>query len=147
MLGIIIAIISGALMSVQGVFNTAVTQNAGIWVTSGFVQLTALIVCVAAWFFTGRDGSIAALFQVDHKYMLLGGAIGAFITFTVIKATASMGPAKAVIFIITAQLLASYAIELMGLFGTEQVPFSFRKLIGMVVIIAGVVIFKWETNS
>lgn len=41
MIGFLIAILSGALMSVQGVFNTQVTKTAGMWVSNGWVQLTA----------------------------------------------------------------------------------------------------------
>ncbi len=55
MLGIWIAVLSGALMSIQGVWNTQVTKQSSLWVSTGWVQLTALLVCVAAWFFTGRD--------------------------------------------------------------------------------------------
>lgn len=54
MMGIVIALISGALMSIQGVFNTQVTDHTSIWVSSSWVQFSALIVCLAAWFFTGR---------------------------------------------------------------------------------------------
>ena len=53
MWGILVAAISGALMSVQGVFNTEVTKQTSIWLSASFVQLTALAVCVAAWFITG----------------------------------------------------------------------------------------------
>ena len=49
MIGIFIALLSGALMSIQGVFNTEVTERTSIWVAGAFVQLTALIVCLAAW--------------------------------------------------------------------------------------------------
>ena len=84
MIGFFIALISGALMSVQGVFNTQVTKSSSIWVANAFVQFTALLVCLAAWFFADRS-SFGALFKVEPKYMLLGGAIGAFITYTVIK--------------------------------------------------------------
>ncbi|MGN0505807.1 MAG: DMT family transporter [Lachnospiraceae bacterium] len=144
MWGFIIAIISGALMSIQGVFNTGVTKQSGIWMTSGFVQLTALLVCIAAWFLTGREGTVASLFAVDRKYMLLGGVIGAFITFTVIKSVDFLGPARANMFIITAQLLVAYLIELFGLFGTERADFDFRKLIGIGLMIGGIVVFKWK---
>ena len=47
MTGFFIALISGALMSVQGVFNTQVTKASGIWVANAFVQFTALLVCLA----------------------------------------------------------------------------------------------------
>ena len=44
MWGIVTALISGALMSIQGVFNTEVTDHTSIWVSSSWVQATALIV-------------------------------------------------------------------------------------------------------
>lgn len=143
MIGFFIALISGALMSVQGVFNTQVTKSSSIWVASAFVQFSALLVCLAAWLFSDRS-SFAALFKVEPRYMLLGGAIGAFITYTVIKGMEMLGPARAVMLIVIAQLIVAYVIELMGLFGTEKQPLEWRKVIGMGIAIAGVVIFKWK---
>lgn len=144
MLGILLSILSGALMSIQGVFNTGVTKQSSIWVASGFVQFSALMVCVAAWFFTGRQGTVSSLFAVDNKYMLLGGAMGAFITYTVIKGVDMLGPAKANMFIIVTQLLVAYLIELFGLFGTQKASFDMSKLVGMLLLVAGIVVFKWK---
>lgn len=141
MWGWLIAVASGVFMSVQGVFNTEVTKQTSLWVSAAFVQLTALVFCLAAWLFTGRE-SFMDLGQVRPWYMLLGGVLGAFITATVIKAMNSLGPAKAVMLIVTAQLASAYLIELMGLFGVEKQPFAWRRLIGMAVCIAGILIFK-----
>jgi len=143
MIGFLIAIISGACMAVQGVFNTQVTKTTGMWVSNGWVQLTAFAVCVLAWIVMGRD-SIGALAQVEPKYVLLGGVIGAGITWTVIKSMELLGPAKATLFIVTTQLLISYAIELLGLFGVEKEPFVWRKIIGLGVAFIGILIFQWE---
>lgn len=142
MLGFWIAIISGALMSVQGVFNTQVTKQSGIWVANIFVQLTALVVCLAVWLATDRS-SFAALLQVEPKYMLLGGAIGAFITYTVIKSMEQMGPARAVMCIVVSQLIIAYLIEVFGLFGVEKQSLEGKKILGMGIMIAGIIIFKW----
>ncbi len=143
MIGLLIALISGALMSIQGVFNTGVTKTAGVWPTNVFVQFTALCVCLLAWAITDRTSLLAPL-RVDPKYMLLGGVIGAFITYTVIKSMEVLGPAKAVLLIVVAQLLVAYGIELLGLFGTEKQPWEWRKAIGMGIAILGIVIFKWK---
>ena len=143
MWGFLVALISGALMSIQGVFNTEMTKQTSLWVSTGWVQLSAFLVCVLAWIFTGRD-SIGALWQVENKYTLLGGIIGAFITITVIQSMGSLGPAKAAMLIVISQLAVAYVIELFGLFGVEKVDFQWRKLIGMAVAIVGIVIFKWE---
>ena len=142
MFGVLIALLSGALMSIQGVFNTQVTKQAGLWVSTGWVQITAFVVCVAAWLFTGRP-AISALFQTEPKYTLLGGVIGAFITVTVIQSMSALGPARSVMLIVIAQLIVAYLIELMGMFGVDKQPLEWRKVVGMVISIAGVVIFKW----
>ena len=143
MIGFLIALISGALMSIQGVFNTQVTKASSIWTASAFVQFMALIVCLGAWAVTDRS-SLMQVFSVQPKYMLLGGAIGAFITYTVIKSMDMLGPARAVMLIVTAQLLVAYVIELFGWFGTEKQPWEWRKAIGMLVAAAGIIIFKWK---
>lgn len=143
MIGFFIALLSGAPMSIQGVFNTGVTKTSGIWVANIFVQFTALLVCVAAWLLTDRS-SLQTLWKVEPKYMLLGGVIGAFITFTVIKSMETLGPAKAVMLIVVAQLIVAYLIELFGLFGVEKQTFEWRRAIGMLVAIAGIIIFKWK---
>lgn len=143
MWGILIALLSGALMSIQGVFNTEVTKQTSLWVSTGWVQLSAFLVCVAAWIFTRRD-SIGALWQVENKYTLLGGVIGAFITITVIQSMGSLGAAKAAMLIVISQLIVAYIIELFGWFGVEKEPFTWQKVLGMAVAILGIVIFKWE---
>ncbi|SFR86258.1 DMT family transporter [Anaeromicropila populeti] len=145
MWGIFIALLSGALMSIQGVFNTGVTKQTSVWIAAGFVQLSALMVCVAAWFITGRESNFTDLFKIDGKYMLLGGVIGAFITYTVIQSMESLGPARAVMLIVTAQLAIAYIIELLGWFGAEKADFEWKKIIGLAITIAGIILFKWET--
>ena len=141
MWGILVAMVSGALMSVQGVFNTEVTKATSMWVSNSWVQFSALVICIGAWAFTDRS-SLLGVFQVDHKYMLLGGVIGAFITFTVIKSMAQLGPAQAVMLIVISQLAVAYLIEVFGLFGVEKVEFQWTKLLGMALSIGGIILFK-----
>lgn len=143
MWGLIAALVSGALMSIQGVFNTEVTKQTSLWVSTGWVQLSAFFVCVAAWMFTGR-GNISALWQVENKYTLLGGVIGAFITVTVIQSMGALGPARAAMLIVVSQLLVAYVIELLGIFGVEKAAFEWRKAVGMAMAVIGIIIFKWQ---
>lgn len=140
MWGFIIALISGALMSIQGVFNTGITKSSSMWAANSWVQLTAFLVCVIAWFVTGKQ-NVMGMFHVENKYMLLGGVIGAFITMTVIKSMNSLGPAKAVLIIVISQIIVAYLIELFGLFGVDKVPFQWSKLVGALVAIMGIFIF------
>lgn len=140
-MGVIIALLSGALMSMQGVFNTEVTKQTSVWAAAGWVQLTAFAVCVAAWFFTGRE-PVAGLMQVTPRYVLLGGVMGALITYTVIRSMSSLGPAQAALLIVVSQIIVAYGIELFGLFGVEKTPFVWHKLIGAAIAVGGIVIFE-----
>ena len=106
MWGIVIALVSGALMSIQGVFNTEVTKQTSIWVSSGWVQLTAFLTCLVMWLCTGRE-QINGLGQVHPWYMLTGGLLGALITYTVIKSVGSLGPARSALLIVIAQILVA----------------------------------------
>lgn len=143
MTGFIIALISGALMSVQGVFNTQVTKTTGMWVSNMWVQFSAFIVCLVVWFVAGRD-SIGGILEVQPRYMLLGGAIGAEITWTVIKSMDQLGPAKAALLIVIAQLIVAYVIELLGLFGVDKTPFDWKRAGGLLIALIGIAIFQWK---
>lgn len=140
-MGIVIALLSGALMSIQGVLNTEVTKQSSIWTAAGFVQLSAFLLCGIMWFFSGRQ-PIGALWQVEPKYMLLGGLLGALITYTVIRSMDSLGPAQAALLIVVSQIIVAYGIELFGIFGVEKAEFEWKKLLGAGIAIAGIIIFK-----
>ena len=143
MTGFIIALISGALMSVQGVFNTQVTKTTGMWVSNMWVQFSAFIVCLVVWFVAGRD-PIGGILEVQPRYMLLGGAIGAGITWTVIKSMDQLGPAKAALLIVIAQLIVAYVIELLGIFGVDKTPFDWKRAGGLLIALIGIAIFQWK---
>ena len=140
-MGILVALLSGALMSIQGVLNTAVTKQTSVWVAAGWVQLTAFFSCILLWMVSGRQ-PVGGLLQVAPKYLLLGGILCAFITYTVIQSVTGLGPARAALLIVTAQILVAYVIELFGLFGIERAAFSWRKAVGILVAIVGIVIFE-----
>ena len=145
MFGFIAALVSGALMSIQGVFNTEVTKQTGTWLTNSFVQFTGFLLCLVIWFFKDRKKHPPMeIFAVEAKYYLLGGVIGAFITFTVIAGMSTLGPAKAAMLIVISQLAVAYVIELAGLFGVDKEPFEWRKILGLLIAIFGIIIFKWQ---
>ena len=44
--------------------------------------------------------------------------------------------------IVIAQLIAAYVIELFGWFGVEKQPLEWKKVIGMIISIIGIILFK-----
>ena len=120
------------------------TKQTSLWVSTGWVQFSAFLVCVAAWFFH-RQRKYRHAVQVEDKYNLLGGVIGAVYHYhSDPEYWEVLGPARAVMLIVISQLAVAYLIELLGIFGVERADFQWRKLLGMLICIAGVVIFKWK---
>lgn len=138
--GTLFALIAGLLMSLQGVFNTRVMESSNMWAATSFVHISAFAASMALWFFTGR-ANLFSVFDVSEKLYLLGGVIGAFITYTVIKGISDLGPAYATMLILLAQLVVSYLIEVFGLFGTEKVCLEWMKFIGLALMVSGIVVF------
>ena len=141
MWGILIALLSGALMSIQGVFNTEVTRQSSIWVSAGWVQLTAFVTCLVMWLLTGRP-EVQGIWQVRPWDMLSGGVIGALITWTVIRSVESLGPARSALLIVVAQIAVAYGIEVFGLFGVEKSGWEWKKAIGALTAVIGIIIFQ-----
>ncbi|MDD2504744.1 MAG: DMT family transporter [Bacilli bacterium] len=140
-MGIILALLAGLLMSVQGVFNTKLIETSNIWVANIWVHFSAFITCLIIWTFNGHK-NLLTVFNIENKLYLIGGIIGAFITFTVIKSIDKLGVAEAIMLILIAQLVVAYILEVLGLFGLDKVNFEWIKLIGVIIMIVGIFIFK-----
>ncbi len=141
-LGIVFSALAGAAMSVQGVFNARLSEKIGLFESNAFVQGTAFALALIAMWIGGK-GSLSKLGEVNKLYWL-GGALGIVITLTVMLGMKSLGPAVAVSVILIAQLLVAAIIDALGLFGTEQVAFTWTKWVGMALMLGGVVVFKLQ---
>lgn len=143
MLGFLIALLSGALMSIQGVWNTGATKQSGVWLVASFVQITAFVVCAASYLFFERPQvSLGSLWAIKPKYFLLSGVLGAIITITVVKSIHLLGAAQAEMSIVAFQLIVAYIIELFGLFGMKQADFSVKKIFAVILFLISIWIFK-----
>ena len=74
MLGFLFAVIAGAAMSVQGVMNTRLQENIGLWEANAFVQGTAFVLSLAVMWIFGK-GHLRSLTEAPW-WNLLGGALG-----------------------------------------------------------------------
>ena len=142
MMGILFSILAGAAMSIQGVMNTRLSEKIGLHESNMFVQGTAFLLSLIVLWIAGK-GDLRALPQVHWVYWL-GGVIGLVITLTVMLAIGSLSPTVAISIILISQLLVAALIDAFGWLGAEKVPFTWRQFTGAALMIAGVVLFKWQ---
>ncbi len=142
MLGVIFSIIAGAAMSFQGVMNTRLGDKAGLLEANTFVQGTAFVLSLIAMLIFG-NGSFKSIFEADKIY-LAGGILGLVITVTVMLGIRNLSPTVAISVILITQLLVAAGIDAFGLLGSEKIAFGLSKYIGIALMIAGVLVFKWK---
>ena len=143
MLGFIFAALAGAAMSIQGVFNTRLSEKIGLFESNAIVQGSAFILAIIAMLIFGK-GDITKVSEVNKLYLLVG-IIGFVITLTVMFAIKNLSPTLAISVILIAQLLVAAIIDAFGLFGSKKVPFDLTKYIGIGLMIAGVIVFKYKS--
>ncbi|MCX7950472.1 MAG: DMT family transporter [Clostridiales bacterium] len=140
MLGIVFSILAGLLMSIQGVFNTRCSEKIGLWETNIVVQITGFIFTLIILLIVG-NGDFKKITQVNKLY-LLGGIIGVLIIYFVMRGISDLGPTYSISTILVAQLITAAFIDFFGLFGAEKISFHFTKIIGVILMISGIIVFK-----
>lgn len=142
MLGIIFSIIAGLAMTLQGIFNTRLSDKIGTLESNTFAQGTGFLIALTILTFSSRNGF--KHIKEANKLYLLGGVLGVIILFTVMKGIKSLGPTCSIAIILISQLSSAALIDSIGLFDSEAIKFGLTKLIGLVIMIIGIVIFKWK---
>lgn len=140
MYGFITAIIAGAAMSVQGVFNTRLSEKTGLYESNMIVQGTAFILSLIAMWVLGK-GSLKGIADVNKIY-LSGGVLGLVITITVMLSIGKLSPTVAISTILISQLTVAALIDAFGLFGSEKIPFEWNKYLGIALMTGGMLLFK-----
>lgn len=141
-MGFIYSIVAGAAMSIQGVMNTRLGEKTGLYEANAYVQGTAFLLSLIAVWLLGK-GNIRAFTEIN-KWYLLGGVLGLFITITVMLSMGKLSPTVAVSAILISQLLTAAIIDAFGLMGSEKLAFGWNKYCGLILMLGGVILFKWN---
>jgi transporter family-2 protein len=132
---LLLAALSGALMAIQGTFNSLLGKIIGLLESTFVVHLIGTFTAGALLLALG-NGNLAKAGQAPW-FAWLGGPIGVAIIFGVAFSIPKLGVGVTTTAIIAAQLFTAYAIDHFGWFGMAKLPFTFLKLGGIVLIIIG----------
>ncbi|WP_240628601.1 DMT family transporter [Bacillus salacetis] len=140
--GIIFSLLAGIFITLQGIFNTNVSSKVGLWYTTAIVHGIGLIGSMLVLLFL-KDGSLKQITEVNKLY-LIGGLFGVLIVYSTMKGISTVGPAVSISIVLISQLAIALVINTFGLLGVEAVPLSFSKIAGLLLMVAGVVIFQMK---
>jgi transporter family-2 protein len=139
-LGLLFAILAGSLVSLQNIFNSKTGEHASSWATTTLV----LGLGFAASFTLGLlfEGKQLFLLQNMKMWYWFSGLIGIGVVTCVVKGIKLLGPTYAISIMLSSQLGFALLFDTLGWMGIEKVPFTLQQLIGVLVIVAGILIFK-----
>ena len=134
----------GAILPVQAVLNTKLGKQTGGPLISSLLSFLVGLICL---FIINLFANYSAftnmkLLSVSPWYVWLGGLLGAIYVSCVIFVNQQQGVALTFALVVAGQIFISLLIDHFGLFGSIVRPLSIPKIIGALLIIAGLVLIK-----
>ena len=138
-LAVILTACAGGLIALQAPINAGLGKATGSLPAALVSFLIGTLALGAIVVLSGKAGGLSSTFDVSWYY-LLGGLLGAVYVVNALVAVTAIGAGGVAAATITGQLVASVAIDRMGLFGLDQVSLGPERIVGVGLLLAGTVL-------
>lgn len=125
----------GLAVALQPSINSRLAQKIGVLESSCISFAVGTVTLYLLVLLLGR-GSFKGLAHVS-LWEVSGGLLGAYFVSMTILAVPRIGTTAALAATITAQLITGLLLDTFGLFGFRQIPFDFKRGIGVSLLIIG----------
>lgn len=133
---------AGVLLGLLVRINATLGEHLGIFEATFVIHLVGTVFAVLL--LTRRLGRpFLRQLRRAPRYELAGGLFGVAMVALANLVVPPLGVALAVSLFITADLLASSAADHVGLFGLRRLPLTGRRLLGLLLVVAGVLLIRW----
>jgi transporter family-2 protein len=141
---VVLTALVGGLIALQAPINSHLGRSVGTFQASfvSFAIGTILLAAIAA-VAKGGMGQIGEARGLAW-YWLTGGVLGAAYVTTVLVTVRSLGAGPVVAATIAGQLTASLVVDQLGLLGVPKDPITAGKVVGVVLLAAGVFLIVRE---
>lgn len=139
---ILLALLSGAVLPIQAGLNARLggaAQNAVYASAISFIVGT--IGLIAYIIVTRQTFSIAGLKDAP-AYLWLGGLLGAIYVTAIVLLFPKLGPGLTFGLVVAGQMVVSVLLDHYNVLVAHPSPITFMKVLGIVLIVAGVVIIR-----
>jgi len=138
-LAVILTAFAGGLIALQAPINAGLGKATGSLPAALVSFLVGSVALAAIVVLSGKAGGLGGVTEVSWYY-LLGGLLGAVYVATALVAVSSIGAGGVAAATVTAQLIASLAIDRLGLFGLDQIAITPERMFGVVLLLVGTVL-------
>ena len=142
--GVIFALAAGIFIAVQGSINGMMGSEVGVF-TTVIVPVVIQIILLSGYLMMNRklaDGfSKIGNNKMFIVFLIIAAILGLGIMVSLISSIMRIGPLLALSIVVFSQLLASMVIENYGWFGATQHYMTNNRILGLIVMLGGVVLF------
>src|SRR6516225_9454645 len=132
-----LAVIAGVAVAFQGATNQGLQKSVSIGPALIINTVVVLIGATALWLATGAK---TTFFPASASWTLyLGGVFGFTIIAAAVLVFPRLGAAYAIALMVCGQCLAAMVIDHYGLLGMERSPATLQRVLGVLLVVAGVV--------
>ncbi len=139
-LAVLVGVGAGCLVGMQAPINSRLGKTIGGVQAATFSFLVGTLALVSiSYVLRGGLGSLGHVGRVPW-WALVGGLLGAVYVFVAIEAVRTLGASGLTAVVITGQLVISVVVDRFGLFGLAKQHIDASRIVGLVLLMAGVVL-------
>jgi transporter family-2 protein len=127
---------AGLAGAAQASVSGTLGKRVGSVQAAAFGAIVAAVLLVGLAVVSGRGAGIADVIR-QPAWLLISGVFGAGIVLTLANAPSRIGTFAAVALMIAGQLLAGALIDGFGWLGTERIPLTTSRVMGLILLTAG----------
>ncbi|MBK3494712.1 DMT family transporter [Viridibacillus sp. YIM B01967] len=143
--GLILALVAGSLVGLQNIFNSKVNEHTGSWASTTLVLGMGFLASLMVGLIV-EGGNLFNLQNMQPWYWF-SGLIGVGVVTCILNGIKLLGPTYAISILLSSQLCFALLWDSLGWFGLEQVPFTPQKLLGVLIIASGIIVFKFGDRT
>lgn len=135
----LLAVVVGGLISMQGAANAYLAKNIGhpMWATLVSLLISTILMIPLLWWFKVPVPNFQTAFYIPW-WSWLGGLLGAIGLTLTAMLVPKLGAAMYMVLVIIGQIAVSMLLDHFGLFGLEPKAVNVYKFIGIILLLLGV---------
>ena len=139
---IVLTLVAGAFLPIQAGLNTRLGKAIASPVYASLISFLVGLVGLLVYILVTRQTVSFAGIKETPGHLWLGGLLGAFYITVIIFAFPVLGPGLTFGLIVAGQMVVSILLEHFNILVAHPSPISYMKILGVVLVVAGVIIIR-----
>ena len=138
----LMAFAAGAFLPIQAAMNSKLAKTGGSPFHASMISFAVGALALISYILISAQAVSWKGLREAPTYAWAGGILGAFYVTVIVLAFPKIGPGLTFGLVVAGQLLLSMLMEHYQFLGTQLQPISIGRILGMLLIVAGVYIMK-----